>query len=136
MIKCIIRIAAWMTGQTSIIVIHIPAYSLVAVICFRVFMANRTGVFCIIIGVQMAFRAFLPFAHVCTAVNGEVGRIMIDVFRWHPVRVGCMACRTVIRESRSDMIGIQGIVKIRLVATVANRRSTGKIAGSVTLFTI
>ena len=65
---------------------------------------------------RMTIRAFIPFAAVFAAENGEIRLVMLREVAGHPARLGRVAGGAVGREVAGLVVGAGGGPKIRLVA--------------------
>ena len=117
MIKNVGRITRWVAGEAGCIFINIPINGNVCIVRFGVGMANHTTHFRIVCRVAVAINTLAPLALVRTAVYREILAVMVES-SGHPFRFR-MAFDTVGRELCRYVVGVDGIVKIRLVATRA-----------------
>ena len=120
-VKSILRISCGVTGQASRILINIPVHAIVFIVGFRVYMTSCAGKFRKIGGVGMAISTQRPLSLVFPAINREKLGIMLGVLRWHPVQIGGMANRAIVREIGLNVVGGSCAFKIGLV--------TGKTVG-------
>ncbi len=136
MIKDILRISGGVAGQAGRTGIGVPVDPAVVIIRLRIHMAGDTGEYAVVRRVSMTLCAGGPFTLVLAGVDRKIDRIMFLIFRRIPPGIGGVASGTVRRESGLDMIGIQGGLKIRLMAGQAFGRGVLIAAIGVTLGTV
>jgi len=107
-----------MTGKTRITIVLIAVDFIMVVvylILIIVFVAINTTENRIIIWINMAFNALIPFIVMCTAIYRKVHAIVIKSRRL-PGRLG-MTCGTIRWKLSGLMIRIRGAVVVRCMAT-------------------
>ena len=136
MVEHIVRIARRMASKASRIFIHIPVHAGVRVVGFRVNMATGTRIFGVIRCIGMAIRTLGPLSFVFPAVNREISGIVHRKRSRHPVRIGGMALRTIIRKMGSLVVRSLCRVVILLMASCTGCWSGGIITPRMTFVTI
>lgn len=86
------------------------------IVCFRVYVAGRAGKFCKIGGVCVAIGAQRPLTLVFSIIYWEKLGIMLRILSRHPVQIGGMANRAIVREIGLNVVGGSCAFKIGLVA--------------------
>lgn len=122
------RVAARVAGQASRAVIGITVDPAVLVVGGRVGMAAGASELGVIAGIAVTIGAFTPGPLVRPAVDREIIRIMLAVFRRHPVDVGGMAIRAIFGKMRLRVVRVSRGRIIRLVARNTIRAGIGIIA--------
>lgn len=95
-IEPIVSFPCRVAGQTGRTAVRIAVHAIVVIISFRIGVAGGTGKFRVIRRIGMAIQALLPFTLVFPAVDREKIRVVLGVFRRHPVQIRRVALYTVL----------------------------------------
>lgn len=135
-IESVIRTAGRVAGQASIVRINIAHDVVMIVVRLGIGMANGAAKLGVVVWVQVAIRAGIPFAFMRTGVNREKLTVVVFELGRRPAGIQGVTGGTIGRKLQLLVIGVLGVIVIFLVAGHAVGGQAGKSAVGMALVAI